>query len=306
MTTRWHRFSLFALAALVGLAGTLVWRRAHRRQAEQQAVAAERGRLAAAEQQLQARLAALARERTQLETELAAHVKQNARPPRRPPGMMLPPPPDAAQLARQATQARARLALKYAAFYRKAGVGAATAERFESLLLEHEAQERDMNQIAIELPAEDRTEAVTEPYGPGAETELMDPAVAAMRRRMKAQFEADQIALLGEAGYRALQAYQRDEPKRQILDRFAGDLILTGHALTPAQSREIDAALAEIDFGGKMRPDKKLWPDILARMQDLLSAPQLAVLKKQSDRAESDAAQAAFSRLLREQAQAEK
>lgn len=80
----------------------------------------------------------------------------------------------------------------YAPFYRAAGIDAAMAKRFEALLREHEEQQRDLQDIVGELPGGDRNEVIVAPNG--TERERVDPALTAMRRRMAAQWEADQIA----------------------------------------------------------------------------------------------------------------
>lgn len=297
MRASWRYY--FGLAAmLTGVAGWLLYRSAQRR-SDAQAIEAERGRLISTQRSLETQLAAAGRERAKSQAELEALAKTLPGPPR-PAGAPPRRVPDAAQLAARAKQARARLTLKYAPFYRAAGLDSATAARFEQAVFEYEAQENDVSEIALKLPPENRTERVPEPYEPGTESVLMDPAIAAMRRRLAAQFEADQIALLGEAGYRRLQEYRREEGKRRVVEQLVGDLAVSEAPLTPAQTSQLAGLLAGIDFGGKRVPDEKPWPEILARAGGVLSAPQLAMLKKQADKAEHAAAHRELSRLLRE------
>jgi hypothetical protein len=196
------------------------------------------------------------------------------------------------------------MAMKYAAFRRAAGLGEATVRRFEQLLLDREAQESDLWAIARETPPGDRFEMVPVPRSDGVASEVkMDPAVAAIRRQQIAQFEAEQVALLGEAGYRRLLEFQRDEGKRLVVSQLVSDLTLSDSPLTPNQSGQLAAALKAVDFGGKQTPGVAEWREILARTQNLLSAPQLAALKKQAAKADHAAAMAALTKLVEQESQ---
>lgn len=298
--SRWH-FHFALAAAVAGAAGWLYFR-SNQRRSDKESTTTEWARLASTRQSLETRLVSAERERAkwQAELERLAKARAPAAGPPRPVGFPPRTAPDATQLAARAKQAKARLALKYASFFRTVGVDSVTAARFEQLLVEHEAEGIDLVEIARNLPAENRTEFVAEPYWPGSESAFIDPAIAAMRRRMTAQFEADQIALLGEPGYRRLQEYQREEGKRRIVAQLVGDLAMSEVPMTPTQTKQLAGLLAVIDFGGKPVADEKPWPEILARARGVLSASQLAMLKKQADKAESYAAQEAFSRILRE------
>lgn len=295
---------LVLAVATVGIVG-MVFVRSRNLTAAEQTAMEERASLAAKRRGLDERLAAAERKQVELRAELDRLAIERAKPVGPPlrPTPPAPRSPSPEQVASQGKQFKARLAVKYAAFYRAAGFDEEMIRRFEQVLADHDAQENDLWIIARDTPRDDRTVVESIQRSDGTTVELrMIPAIAEIRRQQLAQFEADQIALLGEAGYRQLQEFQRDEGKRLVVSQLVSDLTLTAASLTPAQSGQLAAVLNGVDFGGKPAPGVAVWPEIMARAQNILSAPQLTALKNQVARAEHLAAMAAMTNLVEQEA----
>ena len=294
---------LVLAVATVGIVGGGFVRSRNRTSAERTATE-ERASLAGRRHGLDEQLVASERKQVELRAELDRLTAEQAKAVGPPLRRALPPQRSlsAEQVATQGKQFKARLAVKYAAFYRAAGFDEAMIRHFEQQLAEHDAQENDLWTIARDTPRDDRTvmESIQFSNGTTAEQRLT-PAIAATRRQQLAQFQVEQIALLGEAGYRRLQEFQRDEGKRLVVSQLVSDLTLTSTSLTPVQSGQLTVALNGVDFGGKLAPGVAQWPEILARAQGLLSAPQLAALKKQAVRTEHLAAMAAMTKLVEQE-----
>jgi hypothetical protein len=186
--------------------------------------------------------------------------------------------------ALQLNSKRANMAQSYGAFWRSLGLSPDQIERFQGIMMDHDARMMDLD-------------AAAQLHGPGKP----DPAVDALRRETDDALRSAQLQLLGEAGYDQLQEYQRTLPVRTTVDGLAGSLALADLPLSPQQAERLvtiianssstyrDGGTAEsatVDTDAMWRGQREYqeaydWAPILTQAGEVLSASQVAVLAAQ-------------------------
>ena len=176
---------------------------------------------------------------------------------------------------------RAGLLLRYGSFYRAQSLSPEQIARFEELLSDQEGRRRDLAATATArgLPPS-------------------DPAIATLRRENTERFKAEQIALLGEAGYAQLQEFNRDQAKRSIVAQLVSDLALSPTPLSSAQARQLNDTLDELKFKGVPGADRSQWDAVLARVKDFLAPAQLAELQFQAAKSQRQVAMDELSQMI--------
>lgn len=184
---------------------------------------------------------------------------------------------------------KAGLPVKYAAFYREAGLTPDRIAKFEAILVEHDGRLRDIRAAEASIKL-DRTTAVPREAitFDGRRVQVMqDPAIAALRREEDARFRSDQVALLGEAGYAALQDFENGSESRAFVGELVGNLALTAAPLSLEQGRQLTRVLVAAGFKLKVEPETADWARILARAPAVLSPVQFVEFEAQLARARS-------------------
>lgn len=166
---------------------------------------------------------------------------------------------------------RARLMTSHGVFFRRMGLNASQVERFQNITARRWEQNRDLDDIQGEMAAA------------GNATAEMAAAVARLKDQVKAECEAAQREVLGDAGYQALQDYERTVEMRTIVSKLAGTGAVTGMPFTPAQAEQLTQILANASRayrGG----GAAVWSDVDWRQADeqargVLSAPQMIFIQ---------------------------
>jgi hypothetical protein len=112
-----------------------------------------------------------------------------------------------------------------------------------------------------------------------------DPAITRMRQQMTDEFRAAQTAVLGEAGYRRLEDYERSIAAREFVNEVAGASAILGRGITAAQADLLAEAMAGASAGyreGRMATRNIGdidWDQVLANAAGTLSKEQFGVFK---------------------------
>jgi hypothetical protein len=112
-----------------------------------------------------------------------------------------------------------------------------------------------------------------------------DPVLTTMRRKMSDEFRAAQTALLGEAGFRQFESYERSTSAREFVNEVAGAAAILGHGITPSQADRLVEAMANASAayrqgGMATRTIGDLdWERVLPEAAETLSAGQFAVFR---------------------------
>ena len=169
---------------------------------------------------------------------------------------------------------RADVAAQFRLFYRDLGLSPLQVEKFEAILTEHVEREIELKGSALALGLE-----------------ASDPDIAALQQTEDARLQSEQTALLGDAAYKQLQQFNRQQPVRPIVDTVAFAVALTSTPLSGAQAGELTQILAnaqrQYQNGGVAVPDatKIDWSTALAQAQLILSANQIEALNRVADQA---------------------
>jgi len=108
-----------------------------------------------------------------------------------------------------------------------------------------------------------------------------DPALARMRARILDDFRDAQRQLLGEAGFAALQDYERGTSVREIVAGFAGGAVLVAREpLTPQQAEQLFQTIANASpryrQGNTINTLEIDWARVDAEVQKFLTPSQFA------------------------------
>lgn len=161
---------------------------------------------------------------------------------------------------------RASTRLDYAALYRSLNLTAEQIARFEDLVVARAASSSDLAGARLSLGL-DRT----------------DPAVVAENARLEAESQAQQRAVLGDAGFEALQRFDAASPVRNVLHELAGHLFATEAPLTADQSASLGEIVARrfppgVDVGSRLRTEPAAWDAMVQEARAVLSPAQAATL----------------------------
>lgn len=165
-------------------------------------------------------------------------------------------------------QRRANSRRRYAGLFRQLGLSAEQREQFVRNLSQREERDSDLSAAAqavgVELNAEE---------------------ISSARGEIYSEYAVAQKALLGEAGYRALQEYDRTAGLREVVANLAGLAAVNGVALSPAQAEQLVSELAEAvpayRNGGRASLLEAEPDAVQAALARVLTAEQQAVLATQ-------------------------
>jgi hypothetical protein len=112
-----------------------------------------------------------------------------------------------------------------------------------------------------------------------------DPVIGKMRQQMSDEFLAAQRTLLGEAGLREFETYNRSVPAREFVNEFAGASVILGASVTGAQADALTEIMANASSSYRQGRTATRnagdinWDEVLAGAARTLSEPQFAVFK---------------------------
>jgi hypothetical protein len=189
---------------------------------------------------------------------------------------------------------RVHLAAKYAPLFRTLGLSSAQSEGFLDITLKRLEQNEDLVAVV-------RAQGLS----------VDDPVVDKLGLQMRQECETAQRELLGEAGFRQLQDYERTADMRELVRSMAGAATVADVPFTPQQAEQLIQVLANANdkyrSGGKTSVQNTDWNAVEAPARAILSEAQYSLLPLSSrrlahqaddliDRArKSDAASAAAS-----------
>lgn len=162
---------------------------------------------------------------------------------------------------------RANLGQRFGEFYWLAGLSPPQIAQFEELAVRRQEAAVDLATVASARGLNDA-----------------DPAIASTRAQQDEQYEADQIALLGDTGYRQLQQFKRQEPAVGLLNNLAYFTQAAGDGSpTRAQTGQLLQIIANASQSFQQGRSLDLasvdWDQVVAQAADILSPAQLNALK---------------------------
>lgn len=165
-------------------------------------------------------------------------------------------------------QRRASNRRKYEGLFRQLGLNEAQREQFIRNFSEREERHSDLNAAAKALGFE-----------------LESPDIVKARGELYAEHDKAQKALLGEAGYRAMEDYDRTSRVRESVANLAGLAAVSGVPLLAGQTEALVRALAEAVPGYRRGGTATLTDAepaaVDAALAQVLTPEQHAVLKTQ-------------------------
>jgi hypothetical protein len=166
---------------------------------------------------------------------------------------------------------RVSLAAKYAYLFRTLGLSSEQSEKFLDITLKRVEQGVDLG-------------AAVRAQGMSAD----DPVVDKLGLQMRQECETAQRELLGEAGFRQLQDYERTADMRELVRSTASAATVAGTPFTPPQAEQLIQVLANANdkyrSGGKASVQNTDWDAVEAPARALLSEAQYAFLQLSSRR----------------------
>ena len=166
---------------------------------------------------------------------------------------------------------RVSLAAKYALLFRSLDLSSAQSEKFLDITLKRLEQNEDLV-------------AVVRAKGMSVD----DPVVDKLGLEMRQECEAAQRELLGEAGFRQLQDYERTADMRELVRSMAGAATVAGTPFTPQPAEQLIQALAHANSayrnGGKASVQNTDWNAVEAPARAILSEAQYSFLQLSSRR----------------------
>jgi hypothetical protein len=166
---------------------------------------------------------------------------------------------------------RVSLAAKYAYLFRTLGLSSEQSEKFLDITLKRLEQNEDLVAVV-------RAQGLS----------VDDPVVDKLGLQMRQECEAAQRELLGEAGFRQLQDYERTADMRELVRSMAGAATVAGTPFTPQQAEQLIQVLANANdkyrSGGKASVQNTDWGAVEAPARAILSETQYAFLQLSSRR----------------------
>jgi hypothetical protein len=263
-----------AVAGIVALAGWS-WHHANAARHAREALAT----LSGERQDLDAKLAAAERrfaetdaERTRRKATLEQLQKNAASPPVRPAAVAPPQSLSITDLIRNEPDAevlflatkRAELTARYGPLFRTLGLTPAQVAAFQDHVVRREEARMDLAEAS-------RTQ------GPAASR----AAIMTLQQQADAAYAEAQRALLGEAGYRQLQDYERVSNTRSMVSAIAGAAVLENAPFSAEQADRLVQAIANTSDsyrrGGPVVNAEIDWAAVEAHARTILSPAQFAV-----------------------------
>jgi hypothetical protein len=166
---------------------------------------------------------------------------------------------------------RVSLAAKYAYLFRTLGLSSEQSEKFLDITLKRVEQ-------GVDLGAAVRAQGLS----------VDDPMVDKLGLQMRQECETAQRELLGEAGFRQLQDFERTADMRELVRSMAGAATVAGTPFTPQQAEQLIQVLANANdkyrSGGKASVQNTDWGAVEAPARAILSETQYAFLQLSSRR----------------------
>lgn len=108
-------------------------------------------------------------------------------------------------------------------------------------------------------------------------------AIDTLRAKANDEFQAAQSELLGSDGIKRWRDYERSAQVRSVVEGFAGTAVLNGFPITAEQGNRLAETLAgatqDYGSGGRAEAATIDWASLDARLQQILSPPQLTLFK---------------------------
>jgi hypothetical protein len=284
------RFIIATAAAITALALVIGWKSFRAARAAESAVAAVTWNRANAEKDLRqeaARLATAEKDRSVLQSRLDELQKPKSTEKVTPPPLVvlnslervvkasleksaqIKEDPKVQNLALAST--RVSLAAKYALLFRSLDLSSAQSEKFLDITLKRLEQNEDLVAVV-------RAKGIS----------VDDPVVDKLGLQMRQECETAQRELLGEAGFRQLQDFERTSDMRDLVRSMAGAATVAGTPFTPQQAEQLIQVLANANdkyrSGGKASVQNTDWDAAEAPARAILSETQYAFLQLSSRR----------------------
>jgi hypothetical protein len=161
---------------------------------------------------------------------------------------------------------RVSLAAKYAYLFRTLGLSSEQSEKFLDITLKRREQNDDLIDVV-------RAQGMS----------VDDPVVDQLGLQMRQECEAAQRELLGEAGFRQLQDFERTADLRDLVRGMAGAATVAGTPFTPQQAEQLIQVLANANdkyrTGGKASVQNTDWDAVEAPARAILSEAQYSFLQ---------------------------
>ncbi|HEX2854766.1 MAG TPA: hypothetical protein VHO24_16155 [Opitutaceae bacterium] len=114
-----------------------------------------------------------------------------------------------------------------------------------------------------------------------------DPVYQALRKQQEESLRADLQAIVGQAGYEALEQFRRANGVRGFVDELATGMTFAGQPMTLDQQDQLVQTIAEASArfqkGGSAMPWDANWDAIMAQAPSFLSDAQVAALRENGD-----------------------
>jgi len=162
---------------------------------------------------------------------------------------------------------RSRLIFSYGGFYRAMGLSAAQIAKFEEIRAQSRAHYEDIAMAGETLGFDAK-----------------GPEVAPLIADNEARLRADELTLLGQAGYDRLQAYDQAAPERQFMSSLASNLLFTSAPLSSQQSEQLAQIVsatrqpAPLSAAEPMAPSGIDFGEVQAQAANFLSPAQVTEL----------------------------
>jgi hypothetical protein len=164
---------------------------------------------------------------------------------------------------------RARLALVYQPLYNALGLPQPQIEKLEDLMATNQEQRMDITAAA------------------GSQgMDASDPAISSLQMQNNDQLHTGEIAILGQDGYQQLQQFERTQAIGPLIQDVSSIVAYGPHPITASQVTDLNSILTNASTsyqsGGNADPQTIDWSQALGSAQELLSEPQFAALKTES------------------------
>ena len=161
---------------------------------------------------------------------------------------------------------RSQLAAKYGPLLRSLGLRAEAAAKFQDIYIKREEAQMDLADVL-------RTKG----------TQESGAAVAKLMAAAEAEYEAAQRELMGEAGYRQLQDYERTSSMRGMVSAIAGVAAVEHVPFSAAQADALVRTIAETSLGYRNGGFATIsdidWETVDAQARAILSPEQFDVYR---------------------------
>lgn len=271
-----RKIFLGLLVVAIGVVGVVGWSERAAARAARAALSAEQSKIADVDARLRKtveRATTLEREVAEYQGELAKWKKQlaaKAQPAPAAPVRRFGPilelirhDPEAEALYLESK--RADLAATFGSFFRSRGLSPEAVAKFGAIFLQREEARMDLADV-LRLQGE----------------EASGKAVATLKAKAEADYEAGLRELLGETGYAQLQDYERSSWMRQMVSAVAGVAVLEHAPISAGQADALVGLIAGASKryrqGGSATDEDIDWDAVLVQAKSILTAEQFLIM----------------------------